>query len=562
MASPVEALRALRNSTLFANLTDAEFELVSALRKADRLSKGKLLYEQGANDTRLFLIHNGQVLRRQTDPQHLRDPISQILREGALLNEVAFLTNALCDESIEAFDAVHFWYIERGDFRQLLDAHPQIEGKLALPPSAIKVRRESGKYEWLNEGERILLDLRKHWWVFAQSMWLPALLLVALVFVYVFLPTLFVMALAGVLLFSLAWTLWFLYDWRNDYYVVTDQRIIHRERVLLIQDDQNQLELNRIDNTRIDRRGFIPVILDFGDLHVQATGVLAEVSFANVPHPDAVNKVIQEQRQYAMAGANAASRSALREKLMVEMGELPRPTAEQKKFDTRTPLQRRREDFTKSAKNLRNSLLPRMRLTDGANVIYRHHWLQLLRTIGGALFAFVVMLAITLFAFYSYVTKQFVEVNLALCLPAGVLALATLLYLIYKYEDWRNDYFVLMDDRIVDIDRSPFGFQGTQRREATYDKVTNVDAKTKGFIDLIFDVGDVVIKTGSDNELVFERVGHPRFIQQDIRERQARFDEKRKKRDAENRTREIVDLIGMYNEQLRLRGNKPFEETY
>ena len=39
----------------------------------------------------------------------------------------------------------------------------------------------------------------------------------------------------------------------------------------------------------------------------------------------------------------------------------------------------------------------------------------------------------------------------------GIIGMFLLLWLVYRYEDWRNDFFVLGKDRVIDIDRKPFG---------------------------------------------------------------------------------------------------------
>ena len=47
----------------------------------------------------------------------------------------------------------------------------------------------------------------------------------------------------------------------------------------------------------------------------------------------------------------------------------------------------------------------------------------------------------------------------------------------------------------------------------SYSVVQNVDASTSGFIDSLFNIGKVTVRTaGADNELVFDRVWDPRRV--------------------------------------------------
>ena len=128
-------------------------------------------------------------------------------------------------------------------------------------------------------------------------------------------------------------------------------------------------------------------------------------------------------------------------------------------------------------------------------------------------------------------------------------------WFVWQYEDWRNDIYVLDKDRVIDIDRSPFGLRGTQRKEARYDSIQNVSAKTKGLIDMAFNVGDVTVKTGgADNALVFERVYDPQGVQRELQRKIDAFMTGKKQQEADQRRHELAETIGIYDELRGLHG--------
>jgi uncharacterized membrane protein YdbT with pleckstrin-like domain len=112
--------------------------------------------------------------------------------------------------------------------------------------------------------------------------------------------------------------------------------------------------------------------------------------------------------------------------------------------------------------------------------------------------------------------------------------------------------FLLTKDKIIDIDRTPFGLQGVQQNVSPLEKVQNVTSNQDGFIEWLFNMGDVTIETGGDKSLVFERVKDPRQIQRDIADYLAQLKANEKATDIEQRHKELAEWISIYNEMLNL----------
>jgi uncharacterized membrane protein YdbT with pleckstrin-like domain len=157
----------------------------------------------------------------------------------------------------------------------------------------------------LNEGEEIALDLKPHWWFFAQHIvtGVPLLVLFALI-----------LSTAGDtqrnllwvwLVVAIAWAIWLLFkyvSWFFTQFVVTTDRVIYRTGAL--SKHGVEIPLDRISNINFHQRIFERLI-GAGDLEIESAGQDGESKFSDVRHPDAV-----QQEIYRQAEANARKRAA------------------------------------------------------------------------------------------------------------------------------------------------------------------------------------------------------------------------------------------------------------
>lgn len=551
-----QALSALRSVPLFAAFDPADFARVEQLIRTEQIPRGKLIYEQGQYNSSLYLIRRGKVAVHRAPPGS-REEFVGFLGPGAVLNDFAFATGGHNGETLESDTPVTVWLVRRADFEALLDAHPAMRAKLQVTPEARDVLVRKSKYAWQQADEVILYEGRKHWWTFVRTLWLPVTMIIAaglfyLAFREVFLaitPIIpFVSVLPGV------WIAWYFIDWQNDYYVVTDKRVVRRERILFLRDDESNVPVAQVQNVSVARTNLMELLFNMGDIEVEAQGAQSRLRFDDVPAPDYVKEVIFEGRERAKAEAYASNRAKIRLQLRQEigLGEAERQAAARKAAAAqirgrdlvRSDLQKRVSGLAKGLRAARKTFFPYVRIDQDGTITYRQHWLELLRNIGLPLASFIgsaILLAVL-------VSGQW----LALALPVFIGLIIALGWLVWQYEDWRNDVYVLAADRIIDIARSPFGLRGTKRKEASYSVVQNVEASTQGFIELVFNVGDVIIRTaGAQGELTFSRVYDPRGVQQDVQERWAAFKQKQSEQESARRRLELTEWIGIYDELRR-----------
>jgi uncharacterized membrane protein YdbT with pleckstrin-like domain len=162
----------------------------------------------------------------------------------------------------------------------------------------------------LIEGEELVLDLRPH----PVALLMPALVTVLAVAVGIWLLTLASGAvtwivLAGMALVLVAYPVRRLTDWLTSHFVVTSDRVIHRQG--LIAKSSMEIPLEAINDVRFNQ-GVIDRMLGAGTLVIQSASESGRQEFSHIRKPEDVQRTIYHQgelnqsRMFRGAGASAS----------------------------------------------------------------------------------------------------------------------------------------------------------------------------------------------------------------------------------------------------------------
>lgn len=155
----------------------------------------------------------------------------------------------------------------------------------------------------LQENEKVILTIRKHWFVmFGPSTMFVFLYLVplaALIILPYFTKKLEIDFIESVIYFSLSlycmilllllflvWTNYYL-----DMWILTDRRLIDIEQHSLFHREVAEIPLSKVQDVTIEVKGIIPTLLKFGTIKIQTAG---ERNFFihNVPHLYRIKDII------------------------------------------------------------------------------------------------------------------------------------------------------------------------------------------------------------------------------------------------------------------------------
>jgi uncharacterized membrane protein YdbT with pleckstrin-like domain len=347
---------------------------------------------------------------------------------------------------------------------------------------------------------------------------------------------------------GLPWMAWRVVDWANDYYVVTNKRVAHREKVLLISERRDETPLDKIQNMNI-ARNFWGNHLGFGILVIDTAAAAGaqRVVFDYLDDPEEVQRRIFEQVARLQAGERLETRRAIRDKLDAGIGVSVRPVVPHPCVpvpeDEQTP---------PSGPNLwqrfANATWRRwlwVEQQEGDQIIWRKHPIRLLaKTWAPGLVGAV--LTVVLVLFLAARDRQW-----AVVFGLVVTLLLVGIWLWWNFENWGNDQYIVTTDRIIDIESLPLGFR-SRRTETTFDRIQNVSYDIPHPVATILNYGTVTIFTaGAVGKLDFEFVRNPKTVQAEIFRRLSAYEARQRREQREQRWADMPEWFAEYDSRHR-----------
>lgn len=555
MPTAEEIIRILQKVPLFSGLSRPQLRRLAA-------RVGELTYPprstvclQGEPGLRYYIILQGAVRATRVDPEGRVEEVRR-LGPGEAFGETSLLLGDVRDATIETLENTVFLYIDKEDFDRLLAADPSMERALRMREDVAE-RRRYPRFSWLEAGELPVKVLRKHIFALIDRLILSLGILVLLLLLGVGLliagrGTL-ASLIAGLLLLvgtivPLGSVLYFYLDWRNDIYILTNRRVVHRERVgaFLIQENFSAAPLQAIQNVQVIQVGLPGRIWKFGDLIVETAGAAGQVVFRSIPDPWSVQQAILEQQARVRSMARIQEREAIRKAvrrhfLFEEEEEAQKPPAEPEKRPGVLMFLR--------------SFFPPSWTREGVTVTWRRHWVTLLGAVWIPLLIMVLStVGVVLLARFAH------QVPPGLVMLYGLVMFFSLPWFLWQFEDWQNDFFQVTATRIIQVDRMPL-FLREQRREASLEQVTNVRFE-QGILGKILRYGDVFVETAAPaGTFHFQKVSRPQEVQREIFAHIDAARRRRQQEEARQRQMEMLDWLSAYDELRRSReGETPSGE--
>ena len=542
----------LRKIHLFHDLKDDQLLQIAEKFSEKPFDTGVLILEQGAPADRFYLIYSGKVRvhrRREGRDQELATLVS-----GDYFGEMEILgKSGIRSASVSALEPTLVLHISSDEFTEILKAHPNIKPNIEVAITSRKLARTM-RFKWLRKDEVVYFLARKHSFFLLQALIVPvlALLVPAFLFLWGGVSGSTTAASFGVIALALilGWMAWNAIDWGNDYYVVTNQRVVWLEKVIGLYDSRNEAPLTQILSVGVET-DLIGRALDYGDVLVRT--FVGAIPFRHVLHPQQAAHMVEEYWQRTQQASEQAEKEAFKDALRQRLGLLKPakegegPPKEEKKVVPQRP------NFLK----IFIVNLFKQRIEEGETITYRKHWYVLLRQVFLPSIVLLGLLGLLGLRLYTLATSP--ELSLIQTLADGssgadtiavslpLLMIPVLGWWIYQYIDWTNDIFRVTGDQILDIDRKPFGTE--TRRAAPLDNILGTRYERIGFLGYILNFGTVYIDVGSA-QFAFEDVLDPAIVQSDIdRRRLTRISAKKASERATERNR-MTDWIAAYHQNV------------
>jgi CRP-like cAMP-binding protein/uncharacterized membrane protein YdbT with pleckstrin-like domain len=551
---------------IFRDLLEEELEDLARICEEFEFEDGATIAYQRDVADNLIIVREGRLFAFEVDDQgQVHDP--RPYSKGKYFEDRWLFTPMTHTATLRSVGAGRLIFIDHEKFIQFIADHPDALDNLELSDEAMH-EAEGTQYAQpkrrvrtlsLLPDEIVLLNKRR-------SVWRLIIQLIGPIVIYaIWLGVAWgVLELQGAFalvatvipgIFVLAFTVFQAFDWTNDYFVITNKHIMHREYTLWrFQATVNKTPIDQVQSVEIERPSLIATILNIGTARVTTAAQSGIVLFDYIDDPDEVEEIINRLREHVQALDAGRAQATMRASLEEHFGA---PPPYKHIEDEEEEFQEEKEarsgplalvaSFFDSISHAISS-----RVIDGDVITYRKHFFTLIERTW-------INIAIGLGLTLLVALVPWIEA--AAC--ATVAWLANFAWFIWRFEDWRNDAFQVTGRYVIDIDRRPFGF-GESRKQAELGNVQNVSAHRPGIFATIFNYGDVHIETaGATADIIFERVVNPNLVQSDIFQRREEFRQKQLVREGQRRRKEyavMLDVFKQAQEQGRLPQRTPPDE--
>jgi hypothetical protein len=539
----------LKRIHLFRGVDEQRLLSAADLMEPVNLGPSTLIYEAGDDPDYFYFVYDGRVRilqhRRETGQSHQLGYMVEGDYFGHELLESGWARQVTAETDTE----VILLRISEANFIDILQIVPLLGKRLQLILDSYRLMLQL-RFKWANPDEIFYFLARRHvlflWVNILPPFSLGLITLSVLLYFYLVtnlsLTVLTIMFLSGIGFF--AWFVWAFVDWANDYFIVSNQRIVFQERVVLLYDSRQESPNEAIQSTSINTTQ-LGRILGYGRVAIRT--YIGTILFRDVANPEQVMALIQEQQVRSQSRSRQAELKAIETAVQRKIDQLPAATPPPPRPG---PLPAKPSAFQRFMSDLLH-----LRYEMGGTILYRTHWFHLL---GKILIPSVLLIGMTGFTIMILVYQTFPISILATCSLMGILLVGVFLWWLYQYVDWHNDVYLITPDQIVDVDKKPLGRES--RQAAPIKNILSIEYKRLGIIGLVLNFGTVYIRVG-DQLLTFDNVYNPSEVQRELFHRLAARNYSERQSQAEAERQRIAEWIGAYhrvvNQNQRQSNNPP-----
>lgn len=548
----------LNQLKLFMGLDEAELVRAAAMIHPVMLKAGQSLMLDGKNCP-FFIVVMGKVQCTQLKKGNKGE--SYLLRPGDFVGADVVFHGRPKSFSLTVQKPALLFSLQVEALRGLLNTSPLLTRNIKKQLDWYNLIH-SKPFSWLGEEETVKVVCRKH----------PAYLLVvelaplimAWVGVFIILaavkvPTAsfrlaagwFGAAVVGIAGF---WAIWRFFDWGNDYYVITDQRIVWLERTVGLYDSRQEAPLVAIKSGET-KSSVVGRLLGFGDVITET--FMGQIFFQHIGDPTGIKNLIDREHKLAIDQQMTLDVHAIEGKIRQKIepsqaATVPVAVNSTAQAVASTAASRQETQLISEKLSLWQSLIARFQMRREANgmITYRKHLYVLFRMTLMPAVCGLGLVICTGVLYYWRVQDQvdLLTPGLILLIGMGLIALAILWWL-YKFVDWSNDIYRVTPEKIIDSERKPLGDEIT--KSAPLENIIGLDYERLGFLGVVLNFGNVIINIGTENKFIFYGIHNPARAQRDIFNYM--YEQRRKKQQADSvqEQERVSNYIAAYHRQAQ-----------
>jgi len=527
----------LKKLHLFRGLTDEDLNAVAEELQERSFDKTEMVFAEGSPADSQHLVYQRKVNITRTVNNHQVKVASLV--KGDYYGEQGLLRNKNRSASVTAEPGTLLLVLFRGPFMRLLKKTTALRHIFEIMMSSRQLAQEL-RFTWLADNEIIYFLARKHQFLLLRDMLLPVFLLIPIVGLLTFayaLNSATIGLIGGFVLASdLAWAVWRFIDWGNDFYIVTNQRVIWLEKVIAFYDSRTEAGMGTILSVSTETEYF-GRIFDYGTVVVRTyTG---QIRMNYVRHPKQAADMIEEYWNRAKETGRKADEEIMKQAIRNKLG-YTKPGPQPPLLQPQTAAKPAKKESALAAW-LKYAF--RMRTEDGTTITYHKHIYGFFRD--AAPYAFGILCLVGVMLIWPFFLSFALPVWLGTLIVFAIVVLFG--FVVYQYLDWVNDIYQVTADQIIDVSRKPFGTE--DRKAAPLENILSTEYKRSGLIGMLLNFGTVFIMVGGA-KFDFTDVADPPTVQQDIvRRQQGRLQKKRETESYSERER-MAEWLAMYHKTM------------
>ncbi len=529
---------------LFRGIDEPRLEAAAAIIKEVEYPASSSIFRQGDDADYFYFVASGRVRVSRHNEREQRDVQLGYLEEDDYFGEELLDSSWPRQITTETVTDVTLLRLDVPDFIQILQIMPELTGRLELILNSYRLML-STHFAWQDAEETIYFIARRHplflWTQILQPILFGAVTVPIMLFLNVAtaMSMTTIILLVLVLLVTLGWLVWNYIDWSNDFYIVTNKRVIYQERIVLLYDSRQESPLDAVQSTSINTTQ-IGRWLGYGNVAIRT--YIGTILFRSVASPEQVMGLIQEQQARSARSARRLELRNIESVIKGRIGLAPPDTSKPKASapEKITPLRR----FLSDIAHLRYEI--------GGTILYRTHWFILLKKIWIPSLLLLGFAALFLLSVMGQFTLLSLQATCALTtMVSGVISL----WWLYQFFDWHNDVYLITPDQIVDVNKRPLGREF--RQAAPLKNILSIEYKRLGILGLILNFGTVYIRVG-DQQLTFDNVFNPAEVQRELFHRLSAKNYAEKQAAVAGDRQRIADWIATYHRVVQ---NNPPPQT-
>jgi hypothetical protein len=513
----------LKKIKLFDGLNNAQLDQVAAFIHPITLKEGESLQLNGSSYP-FFVVVMGKV--RYVNLKRGNTAESYVLKHGDFFGaDLVFRGRPKLFNLVSMMPTLLFEFQMEG-LRALLNTMPSLTKNIKKQLAWYHLIR-SKPFSWLGEEETVKVVCRKH----------PAYLLVvelaplvvAWIGVFIILSATQISTSSfrlaagwfGAAVVGMAglWAIWRFFDWGNDFYVITDERIVWLERTIGLYDSRQEAPLVAVKSGET-KSSLVGRWFGFGDVITET--FMGQVFFRHIGNPTDIKNIIDQEHKLAIERQMTTDIHAIEGKIRQKIEPLQAvtvPVAVNAPAPAMTKSSLTAQEMKLIPENLNfwQSLLARFQTRREANgmITYRKHLYVLFRMTWFPAASGLILMVITGLLCYWRVKGQISLLTPGMILLLGItLTGIAFLWWLYNFIDWSNDIYRLTADKIIDSERKPLGDEIT--KSAPLENIIGLDYERLGFLGIVLNFGNVIINIGTENKFIFYGIHNPARAQRDI----------------------------------------------